>query len=123
VVKFGDRGEVKINSPRVVSIPANHASKFTSKQSSLHALVVKRESSKKSFPYLLCTKWLRGVASLERFEGISERGPEYFKAAIEYVFKRVAISFIRVHPVEFFSIIDSKLCRSDESTSKCATRE
>jgi len=59
-VKFGDRGEVKINIPRVVSIPSHHASKFTSKQSSLHALVVKRESIKKGFPDLLCTKCLRG---------------------------------------------------------------
>jgi hypothetical protein len=39
-VKFGDRGEVKIDGMLVVSIPWHHASKFTSKQSSLHALVV-----------------------------------------------------------------------------------
>ncbi len=51
-VKFGDRGEVKIDGTRVVSIPAHHASKFTSKQSSLHAFVVKRKDSKKSCPYL-----------------------------------------------------------------------
>jgi hypothetical protein len=70
--------------------------------------VVKRKSSKKSFPYLLCTKWLVSAA-LEHFEDISERGPEYFKAVIEDVFKRVAIRFVRVHPGAFFSIINSYL--------------
>jgi hypothetical protein len=84
---------------------------------------VKRESSKKSFPYLLCTKWLRGDEALEHFEGISERGPEHFKVAIEDVFKRVAIPFIRVHPDSFFSIIDSELRGSDENAGKSAARE
>jgi len=60
---------------------------------------------------------------LEHFEGISERGPEYFKAAIEDVFKRVTIRFVRVHPGAFFSIIDNELHRSDESTAKCTARE
>ena len=60
MVEFSNRIEVKINSPRSVSIPPHHVSKFTSKQSSLHALVVKRESIKKGFPDLLCTKCLRG---------------------------------------------------------------
>ena len=86
-------------------------------------LVVKRKGSKKSFPYLLCTKWLRGDGALENFESISERGPECFKAAIEDVFKRVAIPFVRVHPGSFFSIIDSELRRSDESAGKCAACE
>ena len=44
---------------------------------------------------------------MEHFEDISERGPEYFKAAIEDVFKRVAIPFVRVHPGSFFSIINN----------------
>jgi hypothetical protein len=60
---------------------------------------------------------------LEHFEGISERGPEYFKAVIEDVFKRVAIRSVRVHPGAFFSIIDSELQLSDESTAKFATLE
>jgi hypothetical protein len=123
VVEFSNRGEVKINSPRGVSIPPHHASKFTSKQSSLHALVVKRESSKKGFPDLLCTSWLRGIVLLEHLEGISERGPERFKAAIKYVFQGVAIRFVRVHPGTFFCIINSGLRLSDESTAKCSTRE
>jgi hypothetical protein len=123
MVKFSDRGEVKINSPRGVSIPAHHASKFTSKQSSLHALVVKRESSKKGFPDLLCTTLLRGVVLLKHFEGISEGDPERFKATIEYVFQRVTISFVRVHPGTFFSIINRGLRLSDESTVKFTTRE
>jgi hypothetical protein len=85
--------------------------------------VVKRESSKKGFPDLLCTKWLRGIVLLKYFEVISEGGPEPFKAAIKYVFQRVAIRFVRVHPGAFFSIINTGLRRSDESTAKCSTRE
>jgi hypothetical protein len=123
MMKFSDRGEVKINSPCGVSIPPHHASKFTSKKSSLHALVVKRESSKKGFPDLLCTTWLRGIVLLEHLEGISERGPERFKTAIKYVFQGVTIHFVRVHPGAFFSIINNSLRLSDESTVKCATCE
>jgi len=55
---IGDRPgicEMKIYCSFGVSIPAHYASKFTSKQSSLHALVVQREGSKKGFPYLLGT--------------------------------------------------------------------
>jgi hypothetical protein len=123
MVKFSNRIKVKINSPRGVSIPTHHASKFTSKQSSLHALVVERESSKKGFPDLLCTTWLRGIVFLEHLEGISERVPEHLEASIEYVFQRVSIRFVHVHPGAFFGIIDSCLRLSDESTAKCSTRE
>ena len=93
MMKFSDRGEVKINSPCGVSIPSHHASKFTSRQSSLHALVVKRESSKKGFPDLLCTAWLRGIVLLEDLEGVSERVPEHLEAAIEC--KRVFITNVK----------------------------
>jgi len=85
--------------------------------------VVKRESSKKGFPDLLCTAWLRGIVLLEDLEGVSERVPEHLEAAIEYVFQRVAIRFVHVHPGAFFGIIDSGLRLSDESTAKCSTRE
>jgi hypothetical protein len=45
------------------------------------------------------------------------------EAAIEYVFQRVAIHFVHVHPGVFFSIIDSGLRLSDQSTSMRSTRE
>ena len=60
---------------------------------------------------------------MEHLEGISERGPDRFKASIKYVFQGVAICFVRVHPGTFFCIINSGLRLSDESTAKCATRE
>jgi hypothetical protein len=66
---------------------------------------------------------LRGIVFLEHLEGISKRVPEHLEAAIEYVFQRVAIRFVHVHPGAFFGIIDSGLRVSDESTSKCSTRE
>jgi hypothetical protein len=123
MVEFNNRIKVKINSPRSVSIPPHHASKFTSKQSSLHALVVERESSKKGFPDLLCTAGLRGSVLLEDLEGVRERVPEHLEAAIEYVFQRVAIRVVRVHPRTFLRVINDGLFSSDESPSKRATRE
>jgi hypothetical protein len=45
------------------------------------------------------------------------------EAAIEYVFQRVAIRFVHVHPDAFFGIINSGLRVSNESTSKCSTCE
>jgi hypothetical protein len=123
MVEFSNRIEVKINSPRSVSIPPHHTSKFTSKQSSLHALVVKRESSKKGFPDLLCTACLRGIVLLKDLEGVSERFPEHLETTIEYVFQRVAIRFVQVRPGAFLRVIDSGLGVSDESPATCATRE
>ena len=52
-VEFGDRCEMFVDGALRVSIPAHHAGDFAGEQNSLHALVVKRESSEKGFPYLL----------------------------------------------------------------------
>jgi hypothetical protein len=123
MVEFHNRIKVKVDSPRRVSIPPHHASKFTSKQRSLHAFVVERESSEKGFPDLLCTTGLRGSVLLEDLEGVRERVPEHLEAAIEYVFQRVAIRVVHVHPCVFLRVIDSGLFGSDKSLAKCATRQ
>ena len=60
---------------------------------------------------------------MEHLEGISERVPEHLEAAIEYVFQRVAIRFVHVHPGAFLRVVDSGLRVSDESLAKCATRQ
>jgi hypothetical protein len=60
---------------------------------------------------------------VEHLHGISERGPKILKSAIEDVFKRVAIMSIHFHPGSFFSVIDGKFGRSDESAGECAVRE
>ena len=52
-VEFSDRCEMFVDRVLRVSIPENHAGHFASEQNSLHAIVVKRESSEKGFPYLL----------------------------------------------------------------------
>jgi hypothetical protein len=52
-VEFGDRGEITVDSALGVSIPAHHAGDFAGEQNSLHALVVKRESSEKGFPEIM----------------------------------------------------------------------
>ena len=45
------------------------------------------------------------------------------EAVIEYVFHRVAIRFVQVHPDAFFHVIDSGLFGSDKSPSERASRE
>jgi hypothetical protein len=85
--------------------------------------VVERESSKKGFPDLVCTAWLRDIVLLEDLEGVSERVPEHLEAVIEYVFHRVSIRFVQVHPCAFLRVIDSGLRVGDESLAKCATRQ
>jgi hypothetical protein len=45
------------------------------------------------------------------------------EAAIEYVFQRVAVRVVRVHPCVFLRVIDSGFLGSDKSLAKCATRQ
>jgi hypothetical protein len=123
MVEFHNRIKVKVDSPWRVSFPPHHASKFTSKQRSLHAFVVEGEGSEEGFPDLLCTTGLRCSVLLENLEGVRERVPEQLEAAIEDVLQRVAIRVVRVHPRTFLCVIDSCLLLSDKSPSKRAARE
>ena len=74
-VDFSDRSEVLVDIVLGVSIPAHHAGDFTGEQNSLHALALKREISKKGFPYLLGAQLLCGAVFIENFQGVGERGP------------------------------------------------
>jgi hypothetical protein len=109
-VEFGDRGEMTVDSALGVSIPAHHAGDFAGEQNSLHALVVKRESRVKGFPYLLGTQLLSRAVGVENFHSVGERGPEILKAAIEDVFKRVTVVLIQYYPGIFFSVVGCKVC-------------
>jgi hypothetical protein len=71
------------------------AGNFAGEKNSLHALVVKRESSEKGFPYLLGTHLLGRAVGVENFHIVSELGPEILKSAIEDVFKRVSFVLIQ----------------------------
>ena len=82
VVEFGDRCEMFVDSALRVSIPSHHAGDFAGEQNSLHAFVVKRESSEKGFSYLLGTQLLGRAVGVENFHSVSERGPEILKAVI-----------------------------------------
>jgi hypothetical protein len=88
-------GEMTVDIALGVSIPANHAGDFAGEQNSLHALVVKRESSEKGFPYLLGTQLMGRSVGVENFHSVGERGPEVLKTAIEDVFKRVTVVLIQ----------------------------
>jgi hypothetical protein len=122
-VEFGDKGEMTVDSALGVSVPAHHAGDFAGKQNSLHALVVKRESSEKGFPYLLGTQLLGRAVGVENFHSVGERGPEVLKASIEDVFKRVTVVLIQRHPGIFFSVINRKVCRGHKSAGKRAARQ
>jgi hypothetical protein len=122
-VEFGDRGEMTVDNALGVSIPAHHAGDFAGEQNSLHALVAKRESSEKGFPYLLGTQLLGRAVGVENFHIVGERGPEVLKAAIEDVFKRVTVVLIQCHPGIFFSVVDRNVCLGYKSAGEGAARQ
>ncbi len=66
-VEFGDRCEMFVDCVLRVSIPSHHAGDFAGEQNSLHALVVKQESSEKGFPYLLGVQLLSRAVGVEHF--------------------------------------------------------
>ncbi len=105
------------------AIPAHHAGDFAGEQNILHALVVKRESSEKGFPYLLGTQLLGRAVGVQNFHSVGERGPEILKAAIKDVFKRVAVVLIQCHPGIFFSVVDRKVCLGYKSAGEGTARE
>jgi hypothetical protein len=112
-----------VDSALGVSIPAHHAGDFAGEQNSLHALVVKRESSEKGFPFLLGTQLLDRAVGVENFHNGGERGPEVLKAAIEDVFKRVTVVLIQCHPGIFFSVVDRNVCRGYKSAGEGTARQ
>jgi hypothetical protein len=65
-----------VDSALGVSIPSHHAGDFAGEQNSLHALVVKRESSEKGFPYLLGTQLLGRAVGVENFHSVGDSGAQ-----------------------------------------------
>jgi hypothetical protein len=92
-----------VDSALGVSIPSHHAGHFAGEQNSLHALVVKQESSEKGFPYLLGTQLLGRAVGVENFHIVCERGPEILKTAIEDVFKHVTV--VLIQSIQAFSLV------------------
>ena len=115
--------DIGLETGLAVAVPGHKVAKFGRKQDSLHALVVKWESSEKGFPYLLGTQRLGRAVGVENFHRIGERGPEILKAAIKDVFKRVTVVLIKFHPGFFFSVIDRKFCLGDKSAGQGAARQ
>jgi len=122
-VEFGDRCEMFVDCALRVSIPSHHVGDFAGEQNSLHALVVKRESSEKGFPYLLGAQLLSRAVGVKHFHSISKRGPEILKTAIKDVFKRVAVVLIQSHPSIFFNVVDRKVGLGHKSVGEGAARQ
>jgi hypothetical protein len=112
-----------VDSSLGVSIPSYHAGDFAGEQNSLHAHVVKRESSEKGFPYLLSTQLLGRAVGVENFHIVGEQGPEILKSVIEDVFKRVTVVLIQCHPGIFFSVVNRNVCRGYKSAGEGAARQ
>jgi hypothetical protein len=71
-----DIAEVTIYVGLGVAIPGHEAAKFKSKQDSLHALMVERERSEESFPYLLRAKFFLSVVVSEDGDSVSAVRPQ-----------------------------------------------
>ena len=73
---FVDIAEVTINVGLGVAIPCHETAKFTIKQDSLHVLMVERERSEESFPYLLRAKFFLSVVVSEDGDSVSAVRPQ-----------------------------------------------
>jgi hypothetical protein len=93
-----DISEVTINVGLGVAIPGHKAAKFASKQDSLHALMVERERSEESFPYLLRAKFFLNAVASEDGHSISAVRPQKFESTIEQVFYNVTVIGVHGHP-------------------------
>ena len=112
-----------VDSALGVPIPTHHAGNFAGKQNSLHALVVKRESGEKGFPYLLGTQLLGGAVGVENIYSVKERGPEILKAEIYDVFKRITVVLVQCDPGSFLSVVDHKVFRGYNRAGEGAARQ
>jgi hypothetical protein len=97
-----------------MAIPGHEAANFTRKQDSLHALVVKRERSKQSLPYLLATQFCAGTVFGEDGEGVSAGVPQCLKAAIEQGFENVTVVRVQSHPDVLLLVVHNAFGCGDE---------
>ena len=97
------------------STSAFELAKFGRKQDSLHALVVKRECSEQSFPYLLSTECCAGTVFGEDGEGISAVMPEGLKSTVEQGLKNVTVVRIQSHPGVLLLVVHKLVSFGDES--------
>ena len=70
-----DIAEVAIDVGLRVAVPGHEAATFASKQDSLHALMVERERSEKSVPYLLRAKFFSSSVVRENSDSVSAVRP------------------------------------------------
>ncbi len=101
-----DIAEVTIYVGLGVAIPGHEAAKFTSKQDSLHALMVERERSEGIFPYLLDAKFFLSVVSKDG-DSVSAVRPQKFEAAIEQVLDHVTVIDVHGHPGALLMVVHS----------------
>ena len=103
-----DIAEVAIDVSLGVAIPGHESAKFASKQDSLHALMVERERSEESFPYLLCAKFFLNSVVREDGDSVSAARPQSSEAAIKQVFDNVTVVRVQGHPGALFMVVHSE---------------
>ena len=97
-----------------VAIPGHEAAKFTSKQDSLHALVVEWERSEQIFPYLLATQFCANTVFGEDGEVVSAGVPQCLKTAIEQGFENVTVVHVQSHPGVLLLVVHNAFFCGDE---------
>ena len=95
---IADFTEGGVDSVFGVAIQGHKAADLTGKKDSLHTLALERESSEKSFPYLLSAQKLGKAVLVKDGVVVGELGPQRHKAAVYGVFKKIAFVFVQRHP-------------------------
>ena len=70
--------------------------------------VLKRESSKKGFPYDFRAQWLEGCGVIKDSDGIGELRPKMSKTQIHGVFEKVTFMCVQRHPHGLLSVEDGE---------------
>ena len=84
----------------------------------MHALVVKRERSKQSLPYLLATQFSAGTVFGEDSKGVSAVVPQCLKSTIEQGFENVTVVHVQSHPGVLLLVVHNAFGCGDERAAK-----
>ena len=84
----------------------------------MHALVVKRERSKQSLPYLLATQFCAGTVFGEDGKGVGAVVPQCLKSAIEQGFENVTVVRVQSHPGVLLLVVHNAFVYGDNRAAK-----
>ncbi len=118
MASFIDFSKVELDITLGIVVPSHHAGHFTSEEDSLHVFVLKRESSKKGFPYDFRAQWLEGCGAIKDSDGIGELRPKMSKTQMHGVFEKVTFMCVQRHPHGLLGVEDGESIFGDECTAE-----